>query len=146
MGGRLYPEEIREFIRVRLEQTPNNTQVARDVKNKFNLDKEVEVIRRAISHMRDKWNIKARNTPIKRLFFDIETGYYILKIRAWQLKNFVRYFNPDDIEHEKEIICISYKWQHEDCVHTLDFRLGEKQMLKEFIKIMGQAEECVTHN
>ena len=80
------------------------------------------------------------------LFFDIETSYYTLKIRAWQLKNYTSYFNPDTIEREKEIICISYKWQYEDKVHTLDWRMGEKQMLKEFIKIMGEADECIGHN
>jgi DNA polymerase elongation subunit (family B) len=141
-----YPQEINEFIKVRLEQTPNNTQIARDVRNKFGIDKELEAVRKYIASRREQWKIQAKKLPIKRLFFDIETGYYILKIRAWQLKNFVRYFNPDDIEREKEIICISYKWQYEDEVHTLDWRMGEKQMLKQFIKIMGEADEVVAHN
>lgn len=141
-----YPFEIKEFAKVRMEQTPNNTQIARDIKNKFNLDKELESVRRSVSHWRERWNVESRKIPIKRLFFDIETGYYILKIRAWQLKNFQKYFNYQDIEREKEIICISYKWQYEDVVHTLDFRMGEKKMLKEFIKILGDADEIIGHN
>ena len=129
-----------------MEQTSNNTQIARDLKNKFNLDKELDLIRRTISNWREQWQIEATSLPIKRLFFDIETGYYILKIRAWQLKNFNKYFNYDDIVREKEIICISYKWQYEDKVHTLDWRCGEKQMLKDFIKILGEADEVIGHN
>lgn len=146
-----YPNEIVEFIKVRLEQTPNNTQIARDVVNKFgNYEKikslEIDWIRRRISDFRlkVKHNLKAR--PQKRLFFDIETGYYIIKIRAWQLRNFQKYFNHEDIEKEKEIICISYKWEGEDEVHTLDRRIGEKEMLREFIKIMNEADEVIGHN
>jgi len=141
-----YTNEIKEFARVRMEQTPSDTQIARDIVNKFELDKTVDAVRKWVCSRRDKLAAIARARPVKRLFFDIETGYYILKIRAWQLKNFVKYFDPDSIEQEKEILCISYKWQGEDKVHTLDYRNGEKKMLKEFIKIMGQADEIVAHN
>jgi len=141
-----YPYEIKEFARVRMEQTSNNTHIARDLKNKFNLDKELDTIRKSISEWRNKWQIEAKSIPIKRLFFDIETGYYILKIKTFQLKNFQKYFNWKDIEREKEIICISYKWQYEDKVYTLDWRNGEKQMLKDFIKILGEADEIIGHN
>lgn len=141
-----YTPEVKEFAIVRMEQTANNTHIARDIKNKFNLSKEVETIRTWLTKFRNRQGITAKQRPIKRLFFDIETGYYILKIRAWQLKNFTKYFNPDDIEQEKEILCISYKWQYEDKVHRIDIRMGEKQMLKAFIKVMGEADECIGHN
>lgn len=141
-----YPKEIKEFARVRMEQTPNNAQIARDIKNKFIIPQELDSIRRLVSDWRQKFKIESKKIPIKRLFFDIETGYYILKIRAWQLRNFQKYFDHKDIEREKEIICISYKWQYEDKVHTLDWRKGEKQMLKEFVKIMGEADEVIAHN
>ena len=146
-----YKKEVKEFVRVRLEQTPNNTQIARDVKNKFdNIEfvktKELDGIRRDISNFRARVKDSLKMRPQKRLFFDIETGYYILKIRSWGLKNFKRYFDHNDIEREKEIICISYKWQGEDEVHTLDWRLGEKKMLKKFVRIMGEADEIIGHN
>lgn len=140
-----YTKHINEFIKVRLEQTPNNTQIARDVKNKFSLDKELEAIRKYVSTTREKYKIQAKKIPIKRLFFDIETGYYILKIRTWQLRNFQKYFNYDDIIREKEILCICWKWEYEDTIHSLDWRMGEKKMLKEFVKVMGEADECIAH-
>lgn len=146
-----YPKQVREFVKVRLEQTPNNTQIARDVKNKFGnteyvSGKELDHIRRDVSRRRKKVVDTLKMRPQKRLFFDIETGYYILKIRTWQLKNFNKYYNHDDIVREKEIICISYKWQGDDEVHTLDWRMGEKKMLRSFVKIMGEADEIIGHN
>jgi len=141
-----YGKEIKEFARVRCEQTPNNTQIARDIKNKFAIQNDVELIRRTVSHWRQKWNIEAKKLPIRRLFIDIETGYYILKIRTFSLKNYTRFFDSETIEHEKEIICISYKWQYENEVHTLDFRNGERKMLKAFIRVLGEADEVVGHN
>lgn len=141
-----YSKELKEFARVRMEQTPNNTQIARDIKNKFEHSNELDIIRRRVSEWREKWKLEAKKLPIKRLFFDIETGYYILKIKAFQLKNYIKYFNPDTIERQKEIICISYKWQQEDKVHTLDWSMGEKEMLKEFIKVLGEADEAIGHN
>lgn len=144
-----YPKHVKEFAKVRMEQTPNNTQIARDIKNKFDQlykSKELDYIRRSVSRWRDKWEIESKKVPIRRLFFDIETSYYQLLIKAWQLKNFQRYFNYEDIVREKEIICISYKWQYEDKVHTLDWVNGEKEMLKAFVKVMGEADEVVGHN
>lgn len=146
-----YPKQVREFVKVRLEQTPNNTQIARDVKNKFeNVEyvssRELDWIRRDVSRYRSKIKDSLKMRPQKRLFFDIETGYYILKVRSWQLKNFKKYYDHGDIEREKEIICISYKWQGEDEVHTLDWRNGEKKMLRDFVKVMGDADEIIGHN
>jgi DNA polymerase elongation subunit (family B) len=144
-----YPKRVREFIKVRMEQTPNNTQIARDVKNKFqnHYEKmELDILRRRISKFREEEKVVARNTPIRRLFFDIETGYYIVKQRVWSLKNQPKYISPDCIEKEKEVLCISYKWQGEDEVYTLDYRIGEKNMLKKFIKILGEADEIIGHN
>lgn len=141
-----YKKEVIEFAKVRMEQTPNNTQIARDIINKFGINKKVNAVREWVRLTRDDLSLESKKIPIKRLFFDIETGYYILKIRTWQLKNYQSYFNPDDIEQEKEILCISYKWQYESEVHTLDNSKGERQMLKEFISIMGEADEIIAHN
>jgi len=141
-----YPRQVEEFIKVRLEQTPNNTQIARDVKNKFAIDQELDCIRRNISNLRQRLKIDAKKIPIRRLFFDIETSYYVVRSKVWQLKNYRKYIDHEDIVREKQIICISWKWQYEDQVHSLDWRNGEKKMLKEFINVLGQADEAIGHN
>ena len=138
-----YPNQVQEFIKVRLEQTPNNTTIARDVRNKFGLDQELDAIRRSISKMRHRWNIEAKQMPIKRLFFDIEKSHFLVK--TFQVGK-VRWINFNQIVKHSEVICISYKWQYEDEVHSLDWRMGQRKMLKEFVKVMGQADELVGHN
>jgi len=82
---------------------------------------------------------------IKRLFFDIETspniGYF------WRT-GFKLNIGPESIIEERKIICISYKWEHEDSIHTLtwDKNLCDKQMLIDFIKIANQSDEMIAHN
>ena len=138
-----YPRQVYEFAKVRMEQTSNNTQIARDIKNKFGIDKELDRIRRFVSRYRERLKIKAKSVPIKRLFFDIETGYHL--VRMFRIGK-VAYVSPEQIKEHKQIFCICYKWQGEDTVHSLDFRMGEKEMIKKFIRIMGEAHECIAHN
>ena len=138
-----YPEEVLEYIKVKLETESNNTRIAREVLRKFDLKVEQDTLRRYISKLRKRLKIKAKKVPIKRLFFDIETGYYL--VRLWRIGK-VGYVSPEQIKEDKQIFCICYKWQGEDKVYSLDYRMGEREMLKEFIKIMGQAHECVAHN
>jgi len=142
----VYNKQIKEFARVKMESSPNNTSIARDIIKQFGLKKDLQAVRVFVSTYRIKLKIVAKQSPIKRLFIDIETGYYVLKIKAFQLKNYIKYFDPKTIEKDKEIICISYKWQYENKVHTVDFSNGEKAMLKKFIKVLGQADEVVAHN
>jgi len=138
-----YSKQIKEFVKVRCEQTPNNTQIARDVINKFGLNKTVNAVRKWAESYRDNLKLAAKKIPIKRLFFDIETGYHLA--RLFRIGK-VGWVSPHQIKEHKQILCISYKWQYEDKVQRLDFRNGEKEMLKKFVKIMGEADECVGHN
>ena len=85
-------------------------------------------------------------TPIiKRLYFDIETspcvGYF------WRPGYKVN-LSYENIIHDNKIICICYKWQHEDKVHSLtwDSKQNDKKMLEKFIKVANKADELVGHN
>ena len=138
-----YTKEIKEFAKVRIEQSPNNSQIARDIVNKFGLDKRVDAVRVFVKTFRDDLKIKGKIRPFKRLFFDIETGYHT--VRLWRVGK-VGWVQPENIIEHKKIICISWKWQGDDKVYTLDHRIGEKKMLKEFIKVLGEADEIIGHN
>ena len=138
-----YPKEVIEYIKVKLETEPNNTRIAREVLQKFDIDVDKDSLRRYVSIIRKRLKIQAKKVPVKRLFFDIETGYYL--VRLWRIGK-VGYVSPEQIKEDKQIFCICYKWQGDDKVYSLDYRMGEREMLKEFIKIMGQAHECVAHN
>jgi hypothetical protein len=61
-----YSKEVQEFIKVRLEQTPNNTQIARDVINKFGIQKTVNAVRKFTETYRDNLKLEAKKIPIKR--------------------------------------------------------------------------------
>lgn len=81
----------------------------------------------------------------KRLFFDIETSPLV--VYSWNVGRKINISHENIIE-ERAIICISYKWEGEEEVHTLTWNSNksDKQMLKEFVKILNQADEVVGHN
>lgn len=83
--------------------------------------------------------------PVKRLFFDIETSPMILY--SWRT-GYKLNIPTDNIIEDWKIICISYKWEHENKVRNLtwDKKQCDKQMLIDFVKIMNKADECVAHN
>lgn len=82
---------------------------------------------------------------VKRLFFDIETSPMI--VYSWRTGYNLR-IPTDNIIQDWKVICISYKWEHEDKVRNLtwDRNLCDKKMLEKFIKIMNKADECIAHN
>jgi hypothetical protein len=139
----VYSKVVKEYVKVRAEQTENNTMIAREVKAKFNPPQELDKVRRWISYFRKRLKIKAKQQPIKRLFFDIETSYYTC--RLWHIGK-MDYVSPETIISQKQIICIAYKWQHEDDVHILDWTMGEKEMLKAFVEVLAEASEIIGHN
>jgi DNA polymerase elongation subunit (family B) len=93
---------------------------------------------KSISHQ------SVEGSKFKRLFFDIETSYNIVK--AWRA-GYNLNINHDDIIKERAVICICYKWAGESKVHYLHWKDGcDKQMLKDFIKIMNSADQVIGHN
>lgn len=81
----------------------------------------------------------------RRLFFDIETSPNIGFFWQSGYKLQVPYTN---IIKERAIICICYKWEYEEEVHSLnwDSKQCDKKMLEKFIKIVNSADELVGHN
>ena len=53
----------------------------------------------------------------KRLFYDIETSFNIIADFSCGYNKIIR---PNQIIKERQIICISYKWEDEYEVHPLD--------------------------
>lgn len=139
-----YPKEVIDLIKVKCESIGNNTVVARQIINETGFKIELDTFRKMVSKIREKGKLKPEKIKIKRLFYDIETGYYKTPVfQAW--KQFVK---PENLEGDKKIICISYKWQGEDKVHTLrwDSKQDDRALIKKFIEIIGKADEIVAHN
>jgi uncharacterized protein YprB with RNaseH-like and TPR domain len=81
----------------------------------------------------------------KRLFFDIETSPNV--VLSWRT-GYQLTIPHDNILEERAIICICYKWEGEDEVHSLtwDKNHEDKKMLQQFVPIINSADEAVGHN
>lgn len=83
--------------------------------------------------------------PFRRMFVDIETspniGFF------WSAGHDQR-VPAENIIKERAIICIAWKWQGEDKVHTVAWnqRQSDKKLLVEFIAALAEADEVVAHN
>jgi hypothetical protein len=84
---------------------------------------------------------------LKRVFWDIETspnvGFH------WGIGNKVR-LTHDNIIHEGQIMCICWKWQDKKNVNALRWLddgklLTDRFMVKEFEKVIHEADELVAH-
>lgn len=84
-------------------------------------------------------------TNRRRLFFDIETSPNI--VLSWRT-GYELTIPHDNILEERAIICICWKWEGEERVHSLtwDRRHNDKKMLKEFVPILNSADEAIGHN
>ncbi len=81
----------------------------------------------------------------RRLFFDIETCPNVALI--WQ-SGFKLTIPPENIIRERAIICIAWKWEGNDKVHSLhwDKDQCDKKLLTKFVAVMHSADEIVTQN
>jgi hypothetical protein len=81
---------------------------------------------------------------IKRLFWDIETSPNIAL--TWRTGYKIN-LSHENIVSERGIICICYKWEGQDDVHCLTWDNGDDtNPVKEFSKIVEEADELVAHN
>ena len=88
--------------------------------------------------------IKAEGASVKRVFWDIETSPNI--VLSWRT-GYKLNISPDNIIQERAIMCICWKWEGEKKVHSLTWDDGDdKQMLKEFAKVIEEADELVAQN
>lgn len=88
---------------------------------------------------------KPNKHSIKRLIWDAETSPNV--VLSWRLGYKVK-IDADNLLKERAIICICYKWEGENKVHSLtwDENQCDKAMLKEFIEVINEADESVAHN
>lgn len=80
----------------------------------------------------------------KRMFFDIETSYMeVTKI----FRIGEQYIRPDQIKKHSAIICICWKFQGSDKIHSLKWDNGsDKAMILKFVEVMNDCDEVCGHN
>ena len=81
----------------------------------------------------------------RRLFADIETSPNV--VYTWRAGYKIN-IPFENIIEERKVICVSWKWEDEDEVHTLtwDKKQNDKALLKKFIKVLNRADEVIGHN
>ncbi len=82
---------------------------------------------------------------MNRLYLDLETSPNI--VLSWRVGYKIN-IDHDNILTERKIICIGYKWQDEKKakVITWDDKQDDKEMLREILEVMQEADEIVAHN
>lgn len=127
MGNKRY--RLSQFEIEKLQLIPNK-------QNRHRLDRQQES---------ELFALRKTQSKIKRLFFDIETSPNI--VYSWRI-GYNLNITHDNIIDERKIICISYKWETEDKIHTLtwDKNKCDKQMLSDFLKVANTADELIAHN
>jgi hypothetical protein len=83
---------------------------------------------------------------MKRLFFDIETSP---NIGFFWRSGYKLMIPPENIIHERAMICLSYKWEGEKEVKTLVWNRktqSDYQIVKKFTKVLERCDEAVGHN
>ena len=80
---------------------------------------------------------------IKRLLFDIET--VPMEVASYSL--WPKAINSDYILNDFYIMCLSYKWHHEDKIITFySNKNNDKTLIKKFVKVLEKADEIIYHN
>lgn len=90
-------------------------------------------------------NTLKKPNKLYRLFFDIETSPNICY--TWRTGYKIN-LTHDNIIEERKVICISYKWEYENKVHSLtwDKNQCDKKMLSKFVEVANEADELIAHN
>jgi hypothetical protein len=82
---------------------------------------------------------------MKRMFWDIETCPNVVLSWGASWKERLSHHN---ILEERRIICICWKWEGEEEVHSLDWGKDkcDKKLIQDFMKEANKASELVAHN
>lgn len=140
-----YPKGFNEYVTVMYERVQNKTHIARSAIKFFGLEQNEESVRKKVRNIIKKTCLDGEKKPIKRLFFDIETSFII----GWFWRTgWKQTIGTHQIITPKKAICICYKWQGSNEVHSLQWnkKQDDSAMLKKFIKVLGEADEIIGHN
>ena len=81
----------------------------------------------------------------KRMYFDLETSP---NIGIFWRTGYNITLQPNDIIQERAIICVCWKWEGEEEIHSLtwDKNHCDKKLIKKFVKELEKSEEAIAHN
>lgn len=139
-------EEVIEFLISKPGYIKKGAKVLRNILKSRGFKVSLKTCKQALSEVRNRLNNRPtfKEEP-KILFYDIETSYGLAKAwrPGWKVK-----LTQDNFITVPKIICISYKWNYEDTVHTVrwDSNQDDKLLLELFIPELNKADFIVAHN
>lgn len=139
-------EEVIEFLINKPGYIKKGAKVLRNILKSKGFKVSLKTCKQALSEVRNRLNNRPtfKEEP-KILFYDIETSYGLAKAwrPGWKVK-----LTQDNFITVPKIICISYKWNYEDTVHTVrwDSNQDDKLLLELFIPELNKADFIVAHN
>jgi len=78
------------------------------------------------------------------MFFDIETSYLEIS-KVWRIGE--QYIRADQIRKHSAIICVCWKFQGSDKIHSLKWDKGcDKELIHKFVDIMNDCDQICGHN
>lgn len=81
---------------------------------------------------------------LKRIYADIETSPNI--VYSWRIGRKID-LDYNNIIKERAVICVCWKWEHEDQVWSLKWDNGDDaELLHEFVEVLNESDEAVFHN
>ena len=95
------------------------------------------------------------NTPLKVLYFDIETSLIEVRQTVWSLRNFNKYINWEDITKDQYVICWAGAWVEDnkrvrvfgDCVSQKEALVqDDKRVIAKLRDALEVADYGVGHN
>lgn len=139
-------EEIKDFLRSKRGYLKEGGKRLRRILLKKGFETTINQCKEAIREVIQEGNVVPSNkiSP-KVLFYDIEVSYGLAK--AWRPGYKLRLTYDDFIVHPR-IICISYKWNDSEEVHSVrwDSNQDDKNLLELFIPELNKADFIVGHN
>ncbi len=87
---------------------------------------------------------------MKKLIWDVETTDLELLIRTYQLKNYIKYFDPKTIRRDWSMLGASWMWLDDDKPKVIsvtpDKPLDDYEVICALHKVLGEADMLIGHN
>jgi len=87
---------------------------------------------------------------LKSLIWDVETTDLDLRVRAYQLKNYIKYFDPKVIERDWTMLGAAWMWLNDDNAQaisvTAESPLDDYGVIKTLHGVLNEADLLIGHN
>jgi len=141
-------EEIKEFLRTKTGYQKEGGKRLRNHLTKKGFNTTIKKCKEALKQVRaeqHKINKILKDNTAKVLIYDIETSPNV----GWFWRaGYKLNIDASQIQQERAIICISYKWLDEKHIYNLtwDKNQDDNFMIKQFAEVLKEADLIVAHN